>query len=64
MAEQNAQHRKKPERTTKVSFTSSDLTTLGKLVSAGQMVFPTEHPVLRKLKAAMSRMGLPVPKGM
>ena len=64
MAKQHKQQKKKMERTTKVTFTSSDLTTLGKLVSAGQIVLPTEHAVITKLKGAMSRMGLPVPKGM
>ena len=64
MAKQHKTPNKKMERTTKVTFSSSDLATLGKLVSAGQIVLPTEHAVITKLKGAMSRMGLPVPKGM
>ena len=64
MAKQNKPQKKKMERTTKVTLSSSDLVTLGKLVSAGQIVLPTEHAVITKLKGAMSRMGLPVPKGM
>ncbi len=62
--ERNKLQKKKAERATKVTFSNSDLATLGKLVSAGQILMPTEHSVITKLKGAMSRMGLPVPKGL
>jgi hypothetical protein len=51
-------------RSTTVTFNPDDLTTLGQLLSAGQVILPTTHPVLARLKAAMSRLGVPVPKGM
>jgi len=51
-------------RTTSIAFTGDDLATVGRLLSIGQSVLPTKHPVLTRVKAAMTRMNLPAPKGL
>ena len=49
---------------TTITLNADDLATLGRLVSAGQVMLPTTYPVLARLKAAMSRLGVPAPKGL
>ena len=46
-----------------VTFTAEDLNVLAKVLAAGQVMLPTNHPVLWRLKAAMTRMGVVVPRG-
>jgi hypothetical protein len=47
-----------------MTLNTDDLTTLGRLVSAGQVMLPTKHAVIGRLKAAMSRLGVPAPTGL
>ena len=52
-------------RTTTVTFSSEDLTVLGRLIGAGQVMLQiSAHRALAKLKAAMTRLGVPVPRRM
>lgn len=54
-----------PARRTRLSFTGKDLAELAKLIGAGQVLLQVQHapPVVARLKAALTRLGLPVPKG-
>jgi hypothetical protein len=58
----------KPDgRTTAVSFSAKDLTALGRLLATGQVVLHGHGPVpsvVARLKAAMTRLGVPVPRGL
>ena len=57
----------KPARSTRrtaVSFTAEELATLGRLLAAGQVMLQISPPVLSRLKAAMTRMHIAVPKGL
>ncbi len=47
-----------------MSFSAEDLTALARLVAAGQVLLQTRHPVVPRLKAALSRLKLPVPQGL
>ena len=53
-------------RRTRITFSTDDLAALGPLVAAGQAVLQPEQrlPVLARLKAAMTRLGVLVPKGL
>lgn len=51
-------------RTTTIAFTGDDLATIGRLLSIGQSVLPTKHPIFARIKAAMTRMNVPTPKGL
>jgi hypothetical protein len=51
-------------RTTAITFNEEDLAALGRLVSVGQSVLQTRFPVVARLKAAMTRLGLSAPKGL
>ena len=54
-------------RTTSVSFSAKDLTALGRLLVTGQVVLHAQGPfppVVARLKAAMTRLGVPVPRGL
>ena len=55
-----------PARRTSLSFTGADLTDLAMLVGAGQVLLQTRRtpPVVARLKAALTRLGLPHPKGL
>ena len=60
---------KKPtvKTATAVTFSAEDLQVLGRLVAAGQAVLgghDPAHPVVARLKAAMTRLGVPVPRGL
>lgn len=52
------------KRSTTVTFTGEDLTVLARMLAAGQVMLPTSHPVFWRLKAAMTRLGLPTPMGL
>jgi hypothetical protein len=55
------------DRTTSVSFSAKDLTVLGHLLATGQAVLQAHGPVppvLGRIKAAMTRLGVPVPRGL
>ena len=54
----------KAKRITAISFTAEDLTSLGQLIAAGQVMLQTSCPAVTRLKAAMTRMGVSVPKGL
>lgn len=49
---------------TSITFTGDDLAALAKYVSNGVIVVQTTHPVISKIKAAFTRLGLPIPKGL
>jgi ABC-type thiamine transport system ATPase subunit len=61
----NSQPIKVIERTS-LSFSREDLVALARLVQAGQVLLADEprSPVIARLKAAMTRLGLPVPNGL
>lgn len=46
------------ERKTSITFTADDLSALVRFVQAGQVMMQTKHPVVSKLKAALTRLGL------
>jgi hypothetical protein len=54
----------KDNRTTTISFSAQDLHVLGQLVVAGQVMLQTSCPAVARLKAAMTRLGVPIPKGL
>jgi hypothetical protein len=56
--------RRRDRRTTALSFAADDLAALGKLVATGQAVLQEKPPVVARLKAAMTRLGVPLPKGL
>lgn len=49
---------------TTITFTGDDLTALSRYVGAGVVLLQTSHPVIPRIKAALTRLGLPVPKGL
>lgn len=54
-------------RTTAISFSGEDLLAIGRFVAAGQAVLPADGPtppVLARLKAAMTRLGVSIPRGL
>ena len=56
--------RPRDRRTTAVSFSPEDLADLGKLLATGQAVLQERPPVVARLKAAMTRLGVPLPMGL
>ena len=60
--------KKPPVKTaTAITFSATDLETLGRLVAAGQAILGGHgpaHPIMARLKAAMTRLGVPVPRGL
>ncbi len=61
----NPQSLKRVERTS-ISFTEEDLVALARLVQAGQVILQdTERPpVVARIKAAMTRLGITIPYGL
>ncbi len=57
-------HPPKAPRMTAVSFSADDLAALGHLIAVGQAVLQKRPPVVARLKAAMTRMGVPLPEGL
>jgi hypothetical protein len=54
----------KGKRTTTISFSAEDLRGLGQLVAGGQVMLQTSCPAVARLKAAMTRLQVPIPKGL
>lgn len=52
------------QRTTSISFSREDLADLSHLLAVGRSVLQTTPPVVSRLKAAMTRMKVPVAKGL
>ncbi len=54
-------------KTTTITFSTQDLETLGRLVVAGQAMLcghGPAQPAVTRLKAAMTRLGVPTPRGL
>lgn len=49
---------------TSITLSGDDLNALAKYVSAGVIIMQSDHSVISKIKAAFTRLGLPVPKGL
>jgi hypothetical protein len=56
--------RNRGTRTTSVSFSAADLASVGRLLATGQAVLQERPPIVGRLKAAMTRLGVPVPTGL
>jgi len=56
--------RPRGRRTTAISFSAEDLAALGTLLATGQAVLQERPPVVARLKAAMTRLGVPRPTGL
>ena len=52
------------DKQTTISFSAEDLRGLGQLVAAGQVMLQTSCPAVARLKAAMTRLQVPIPKGL
>ncbi len=50
--------------TTSISLSAADLAALGRLVATGQTVLQERPNVVPRLKAAMTRLGVPIPTGL
>lgn len=61
MSNETSKNRK---QRTAVTFTADDLTALARYIGAGMVLLQTNHSVIPKIKAALSRLGLPTPKGL
>jgi hypothetical protein len=51
-------------RMTSISLSATDLAELGQVIAVGQAVLQKKSPVVARLKAAMTRMGVPLPVGL
>ena len=53
-------------RHTSVSFSADELAALGRLLAAGQVILQPQQrlPIIARLKAAMTRLGVSVPSGL
>ena len=58
------QERRASRQVTSIAFTAQDLLALARLVGAGQVLLGTSHPVVSRLKAALSRLGLSLHLGL
>jgi hypothetical protein len=54
----------KRRRLTSISLSEADLSALARLLSVGQAVLQTRFPVVARLKAAMTRLEVPIPPGL
>jgi len=52
------QEPRRTERRTAVSFTAKDLDDLARLLGAGQVMLRQSFPVMSRLKAAMTKLGV------
>jgi hypothetical protein len=52
------------KRATSITLSEADLSALARLLSVGQAVVQTRFPVVARLKAAMTRLGIPIPPGL
>lgn len=49
---------------TAISLSAADLAALGRLIATGQAVLQERPPVVSRLKAAMTRIKVPIPTGL
>ncbi len=54
----------KQRRVTSISLSDADLADLGRLLAVGRAVLQKDAPVIARLKAAMTRLGVQIPKGL
>ena len=47
---------------TTITFTAEELAALARYISAGVVLLQTSHPVISKVKAALTRLGMSTPK--
>jgi len=59
----SAASRKRKAGTT-LTFTKEELAVLARLMAAGRVMLRLEHPVISKIKAAMTRVGVPAEPGL
>jgi hypothetical protein len=52
------------KRTTSITLSADDLTALARLLAVGQALVQQRFPVVARLKAAMTRLGVPIPPGL
>lgn len=55
---------KQVKRTSQITLSGTDLSQLARLVAGGKLLLQQNYPVVARLKAALTRMGLPVPEGL
>ncbi len=49
--------RRKRKQGTALTFTAEELAVLNRVIAVGQAVLKVEHPVISRLKGAMTRLG-------
>ncbi len=54
----------KQKQGTTLTFTADELTALARYLAAGAVLLQTSHPVLGRVRGAVSRLGLPRPQGL
>ncbi len=47
-----------------MTFTGDDLAALARLVAGGKLLLQTNHAVAARLKAALTRVAVPIPEGL
>ena len=52
------------KRTTSITLSTDDLAALARLLAVGQPLVQQRLPVVARLKAAMTRLGVPIPPGL
>ncbi len=51
-------------RTTSLTFSEAELAEVGRGLAAGQVLLQQKFTVTTKLKAALTRLGVPIPQGL
>lgn len=64
MEENTLKRAPKLKRGTTLTFSADELTALARYIAAGNVLLQTSHPVLGRIKGALTRVGLPNPKGL
>ncbi len=54
----------KQKRGTTLTFSADELSALARYIAAGMVLLQTDHPVTGRIKGALTRIGLPTPKGL
>lgn len=54
----------KQKKGTTLTFSAEELANLARYISAGTMLLQTDHPVVSRIKGALTRLGLSIPKGL
>ena len=49
---------------TTLTFSADELTALSRYIAAGVVLLQTNHPVIGRIKGALTRLGLQNPKGL